>query len=264
MKRVFSALAGAAISVVSSILVQYALLDILFETWAQWYYGVLFILTAIFVHLGGNEVMARRCTQVFVGAFVTAGILSFGLAFTIDKGVVMRVVAFSILGITLNLSLLISSLIVAAVFSWVCCHVGSHLRRTKDTRAAAWRLFWLCTICLLEGAFFGGVIAVLETQDRPHIFHMPHADAGMVIPATLIFGAFAGWMLQDNGLLQVDEDADDGLELITNPVDELTRACAVMSHDLCGADSEVAPLIAPSDEEAEDLNQPCDFVRPEE
>jgi len=231
--RPCSAVIGALASVVNAVLVQYALLDIAFESWAAWYYAVLFLLIAIFVYIGGDKVMPPRYTQIYVIFFVISSLLCLCLGYSLGAGFVLRLLAFSFLGTTLSYTLVASIMVLFSVWStFISPDVEQRVQPVSESQIAAKRLLWLTVIGLVEGAFFGSVIALLETSNRPHVFHMPHADMGMTLPLTCIIGALAGWCLQDAGYVKADGIESSALEMVGDRVDQLSGACTNVSTEL--------------------------------
>jgi len=191
-----SALAGAAASTLSAVLIAYAIVDIERQKVAQRLYTVVFAFSAVvFSTNAGVELLPEKPARWAVVALsALTALLSHLAPMLPGLSRPLRVLALTAVGTGLGSSLLISALVLLRLALETRGVLPEH-GPVAEGLVNPQQLLALGSCALAEGAYFGLAIGLLETGQRPAPLRMvalPHEAPSVVFPLAAVAGCACG------------------------------------------------------------------------
>lgn len=188
-----SAALGAAASSLSAVLIAYAILDIERQLWAQWLYTIVYATSAcVFGSSAGAELLPDACVRrTVVCLCMMTATLSHRAAGLLSAPRALRVLGLAALGTGLGASLLLSTLVLLRL----CLEMRGVLPAggaMEEGPLNAKQLLLLSLCALLEGAYFGLAIGLLEEGRALALVALPHEAPAVVFPLAAALGAACG------------------------------------------------------------------------
>lgn len=194
---VASAIAGSVASMLSAVLVAYAILDIEHRVWSQWLYTVVYAFSGVvFGSSAGAEFLPDPVVRHWVVflCFLTSGLSYKAPYLVLTASRPWRIAGLTALGTGLGSSLLLSALVIMRVF----LETGGLQSQVKEDLALesgmlnAQQLFVLSMVALIEGGYFGLAIGMTEGGRSMRIIVLPHEAPHLVYPMAALVGAICG------------------------------------------------------------------------
>lgn len=188
-----SAAAGAAASIVSAVLIAYAIVDIERRLWSQWLYTVVYALSGcIFGGRAGAEFLPDPSVRrVVVGLCLLTAVLAHEAPVLSTLPRPLRVLGLAAIGTGLGASLLLSTLVIMRLALEVRGILPEGLS-VEEGPLNTKQLLLLCLCALAEGAYFGLAIGLLE-EGRPLPYvALPHEAPTVVFTSAAALGAACG------------------------------------------------------------------------
>lgn len=131
--------------------------------------------------------------------------------------VALKVAVYSLLGLSLCLTCVLSCLTLIHVCSaMICGFKGVAMISTSGLQ-----MLWLVGTAAVQGVFYGVVFGLLEaTEKHPRIADLPRADRRVVLPAAALLGGLVGVRVEllrlsmANPYTSVDEEVALGLAMM--------------------------------------------------
>lgn len=192
-----SAVVGAAASILSAVLIAYAIVDIERRLWSQRLYTAVYALSSIvFGGRAGTEFLPDPSVRrIVVGLCLMVAVLSHEAPRLEGAPRPIRILGLAALGTGLGASLLLSTLVILRLVLEMREVLPEGLS-VEEGPLNTKQLLLLCLCALIEGGYFGLAIGLLEGGHPLPYVALPHEAPTVVFTSAAALGAAVGAALE--------------------------------------------------------------------